>query len=83
MVLWETIIQMHCIELLEKCHQKVPVRQPGVEPGSIAWKATMLTATPLTLNTLSLSILRCVHLSKRGNLPLPAWRAIEKQPQHQ
>ena len=25
------------------------LRQPGVEPGSIAWKATMLTATPLTL----------------------------------
>ena len=26
------------------------VRQPGVEPGSIAWKATMLTATPPTLD---------------------------------
>ena len=25
------------------------MRQPGVEPGSTAWKATMLTATPLTL----------------------------------
>ena len=25
------------------------MRQPGVEPGSIAWKATMLTATPPTL----------------------------------
>lgn len=25
------------------------VRQPGVEPGSTAWKATMLTVTPLTL----------------------------------
>ena len=24
------------------------VRQPGVEPGSTAWKATMLTVTPLT-----------------------------------
>ena len=24
------------------------MRQPGVEPGSTAWKATMLTATPLT-----------------------------------
>ena len=28
-------------------HSKL--RQPGVEPGSIAWKATMLAATPLTL----------------------------------
>ena len=25
------------------------VRRPGVEPGSIAWKATMLTVTPPTL----------------------------------
>ncbi len=25
------------------------MRRPGVEPGSIAWKATMLTATPPTL----------------------------------
>ena len=29
---------------------KIPVRQPGVEPGSTAWKATMLTVTPLTLH---------------------------------
>ena len=27
------------------------VRRPGVEPGSIAWKATMLTATPPTLES--------------------------------
>ena len=26
------------------------VRQPGIEPGSIAWKATMLTFTPPTLD---------------------------------
>ena len=25
------------------------MRWPGVEPGSIAWKATMLTVTPPTL----------------------------------
>ena len=25
------------------------VRQPGIEPGSTAWKATMLTTTPLSL----------------------------------
>ena len=24
------------------------LRQPGIEPGSIAWEATMLTITPLT-----------------------------------
>ena len=28
--------------------KKMVVRQPGVEPGSTAWKATMLTVTPLT-----------------------------------
>ena len=26
------------------------MRQPGIEPGSIAWKATMLTFTPPTLH---------------------------------
>ena len=26
------------------------MRQPGVEPGSTAWKATMPTVTPLTLH---------------------------------
>ena len=25
------------------------MRQPGIDPGSIAWKATMLTFTPPTL----------------------------------
>ena len=30
------------------------MRQPGVEPGSAAWKATMLTVTPLTLLDMSL-----------------------------
>ena len=28
------------------------LRQPGIEPGSIAWKATMLTVTPPTHNKL-------------------------------
>ena len=32
------------------CTVASKMRQPGVEPGSIAWKATMLTATPPTLN---------------------------------
>ena len=31
-----------------KKRQKVSVRRPGVEPGLIAWKATMLTVTPPT-----------------------------------
>ena len=31
-----------------KKRQKISVRRPGVEPGSIAWKATMLTVTPPT-----------------------------------
>jgi hypothetical protein len=31
--------------------KKERLRQPGVEPGSAAWKATMITATPLTLDT--------------------------------
>ena len=30
------------------------MRQPGIEPGSIAWKATMLTFTPPTLEKMTL-----------------------------
>jgi hypothetical protein len=33
--------------------KKLNLRQPGVEPGSAAWKATMITATPLTLDILN------------------------------
>ena len=29
--------------------KKVKMRQPGIEPGSTAWKAAMLTTIPLTL----------------------------------
>jgi hypothetical protein len=29
--------------------RKKKLRQPGIEPGTAAWKATMLTITPLTL----------------------------------
>ena len=30
-------------------NKRESMRQPGIEPGSIAWKATMLTVTPPTL----------------------------------
>ena len=30
------------------------LRQPGIEPGSIAWEATMLTITPLTQRDIKL-----------------------------
>ena len=33
---------------MEVGEKKQRVRQPGIEPGSIAWKATMLTFTPPT-----------------------------------
>ena len=35
------------------CEGKNIVRRPGIEPGSIAWKATMLTFTPPTLAGIS------------------------------
>ena len=35
---------------------KMKLRWPGVEPGSTAWKAAMLTAIPPTLDILELSI---------------------------
>jgi hypothetical protein len=34
----------------EKRKEKGSVRRPGIEPGSTAWKATMLTITPATLS---------------------------------
>ena len=35
---------------INKIHEvERKVRQPGIEPGSTAWKATMLTFTPPTL----------------------------------
>ena len=33
---------------LKKC-----LRQPGIEPGTTAWKAAMLTITPLTLHAIT------------------------------
>ena len=36
-----------------EAERKNHVRRPGVEPGSTAWKATMLTVTPPTLLQLS------------------------------
>ena len=33
------------------------LRQPGIEPGSIAWEATMLTITPLTQRDIELHAL--------------------------
>ena len=40
-------------KLSKDLKNKKKLRQPGVEPGSAAWKATMITATPLTLLMLS------------------------------
>ena len=36
------------------CNEQKCLRRPGIEPGSIAWKATMLTTIPPTLP--------CIHL---------------------
>ena len=39
------------------CEEKM--RQPGIEPGSTAWKAAMLTTIPLTLVMSKILILGC------------------------
>ena len=40
--------------MIQSMFEKIKrLRQPGVEPGSAAWKATMITATPLTLISVS------------------------------
>uniref|UniRef100_A0A1I7W0I5 Transposase n=1 Tax=Loa loa TaxID=7209 RepID=A0A1I7W0I5_LOALO len=38
----------HIIEKVEPRKMLPQMRQGGIEPPSIAWKATMLTITPLT-----------------------------------
>ena len=35
------------------------LRQPGIEPGTTAWKAAMLTITPLTLLSYHMSEATC------------------------
>ena len=37
------------------------MRRPGVEPGSTAWKATMLTVTPPTHSLITKSLLLLLH----------------------
>ena len=41
--------------------KKNGLRQPGIEPGSAAWKATMLTITPLTLYNFKYPLLERVY----------------------
>jgi hypothetical protein len=43
-----------------KNKNKKSVRGPGIEPGSTAWKATMLTITPATLSILFLVASVCI-----------------------
>ena len=41
---------LYLLYLVQTAKPSKNVRQPGIEPGSIAWKATMLTFTPPTLD---------------------------------
>ena len=61
------------------------LRQPGIEPGSTAWKATMLTVTPLTLLEICLfsihtaNICFFYHIPQVSNIILPCpqgWQLI-------
>ena len=50
---------------------KYILREPGVEPGTIAWKATMLTVTPFTLTYLKVMHRALSRVSKAH--PTPAY----------
>ena len=56
-------------------HFPQKMRQPGIEPGSTAWKAAMLTTIPLTLRSICIvHIYQFVPLStdlKTENFPNP------------
>ena len=49
------------------------LRQPGIEPGSAAWKATMLTITPLTLVAIICRMtIKFFHFSQ-----MPPYKVVE------
>ena len=57
------------------------MRQPGIEPGSTAWKAAMLTTIPLTLDVNNdwkyiLNIARPNTMNKWIMMEVPSWRNI-------
>ena len=43
-------INSFCTHYTHKLGNQKRMRRPGIEPGTIAWKATMLTTTPPTLD---------------------------------
>ena len=47
--------------------KKVKMRQPGIEPGSTAWKAAMLTTIPLTLDNFKLLNIFILFISDLPN----------------
>ena len=55
------------------------LRQPGIEPGSIAWEATMLTITPLTQRDIKLhddvAFNKRIHVEKNACLFHLAFRS--------
>ncbi len=51
-VLWQgikTIIKKKKKKKIGRIKRSQKMRQPGIEPGSTAWKAAMLTTIPLTI----------------------------------
>ena len=44
---------MECDKCFTREKDRIHVRQPGVEPGSTAWEAAMITVTPLSPTRLS------------------------------
>lgn len=66
---------------LARATQNEPLRQPGIEPGSTAWKATMLTTTPLSLggDTSAVSTSQPSHEQDQAQTRHPAfWRTVAR-----
>ena len=53
---------MECDKCFTREKELIHVRQPGVEPGSTAWEAAMITVTPLSPTPLLLSKLGYLFL---------------------
>ena len=68
-------VQGKITDLLEPEAEKriLAMRQPGIEPGSTAWKAAMLTTIPLTLT--SAASLLLVHNTALVQRRRTGWKA--------
>ena len=72
----------HLSTFYEKMKKKEYLRRPGIEPGSTAWKAAMLTIIPPTPHELlKASVGKCL-LELHISVTLPSWAFLQAKRNH-